>query len=218
MKAFISYSSYDKNYAANVKQILDRFGVDSFMAHEDIRTSHVWMNRIIEELKVMDVFIPLISSNFIEKSDWTQQECGFAFNQHVVRKVQIVPLMIEGSLPTGFLSTIQGSSITDLLENLIRPLLEERPLDMIDAIINDLRNAGTYRYAENVMQLLLPYYDKFNKRQVDKFVNNSISNNQVFDASRCATDYIPRFVKINRKKLANTTVKKINDKISWVNV
>jgi hypothetical protein len=68
------------------------------------------------------------------------------------------------------------------------------------------------------MQLLLPYYDKFNKRQVDKFVNNSISNNQVFDASRCATDYIPRFVKINRKKLANTTVKKINDKISWVNV
>ena len=74
---FISYASADRKLAAQVKAALLECGVDGFMAHEDIHVSQEWRDRILEELRRMEVFVPLLSRHF-KSSDWTSQESGAA--------------------------------------------------------------------------------------------------------------------------------------------
>jgi hypothetical protein len=57
MKTFISYSMADKARAAETKKVLDRLEIDSFMAHEDLVASEEWKERILDELKVSDIFV-----------------------------------------------------------------------------------------------------------------------------------------------------------------
>lgn len=62
--AFISYSTKEKAYSADVKRILEEYGVDCFLAHEDLVVSEEWKHRILEELRRCNVFIPLLKRPF----------------------------------------------------------------------------------------------------------------------------------------------------------
>ena len=48
-KIFISYSVKDKEIAGKVKDILSRFNISAFLAHQDIEVSEEWEKRILEE-------------------------------------------------------------------------------------------------------------------------------------------------------------------------
>ncbi|WP_235596800.1 toll/interleukin-1 receptor domain-containing protein [Leptospira alstonii] len=82
MKAFISYSTVNKRVAGKIQNILDHFGILSFLAHEDIKVSSEWQTVILNELAKSDLFVALLSNEY-EKSPWCVQEAGIAAFQEM---------------------------------------------------------------------------------------------------------------------------------------
>lgn len=213
LKAFISYSSKDKLIGGKIKEKLDSFSIEGFLAHDDIYVAEEWKQRIREELSKSDIFIPLLSKNFKE-SDWCQQELGIAY----YRDIFIIPLQLDANTnPFGFINHIQGKQFefrfiecqgmriiqehSDLLTYLIQPIVGEFPSPMIPAVIKELERAGSYCYAERVMELLVPYFDKFKREDIDTFIDAAINNNQIFVAALCRGEYLPKFIEINKDKI-----------------
>ena len=80
LKLFISYSHKDRKLAKQVKKCLLTFGLNVFLAHDDIEASVQWANEIVAALKESDVFPPLLTDAF-SASDWTDQETGVALGR-----------------------------------------------------------------------------------------------------------------------------------------
>ncbi|NQU83152.1 MAG: toll/interleukin-1 receptor domain-containing protein [Parcubacteria group bacterium] len=103
-KVFISYSVKDKNLAEVVKKNLEESGFVVFLAHETVGLSEIWINRIFQEIKACDIFLPIRTENFTQQV-FPEQECGMAIGHGKC----IIPLII-GTDPRhfGFLHFHQG--------------------------------------------------------------------------------------------------------------
>jgi len=197
IRAFISYSSKDKDFAGKIKDKLSEFDIKCFLAHEDMNTSAAWEQQIINELKKCDIFIPILSYNF-RKSDWTQMELGSI----ILRKILIIPLSLDETVPFGFIRQLNGKSIgSDIpISYLITPILERRQLTrhMTYLLIKKLRAAGSFMDAECLMGLLEPYFKTLSPRDRDRLVEYSIENNQIWSADNCR-ELLKSFLRIHRK-------------------
>lgn len=209
---FISYSSADKQRAAEVKTALAACGIDGFMAHDDIHVSQQWRDRILDELRRMQVFVPLLSSNF-KTSDWTAQEAGAA----VVRAdVLIIPVSLDGTVPYGFLNHFQGRP----LPRPIHPaffrdvLLMNRPHIVIETLIDELESAGTFRGAEALMQPLFPFFDKLTPAEAERIIDISIDNDQIWNASKCRGIYLPALLQAAQGKVPASKLQELRDVIA----
>jgi hypothetical protein len=96
-RLFISHISENKDRATRLRDCLVPFAVSGFVAHEDIVPTLEWQSEIERALQTMEAFVAIHTPGF-SKSNWTQQEVGFA----VGRRVPIISLQM-GELPTGFL-------------------------------------------------------------------------------------------------------------------
>lgn len=101
-RLFISHLAIHKNKATRLKSCLVRYGIDGFVAHEDIEPTLEWQNEIENALRTMDAFLAIHTAGF-SKSIWAQQEVGYA----VGRGVQTISLQM-GEDPTGFISKHQA--------------------------------------------------------------------------------------------------------------
>jgi|GEM_PF-2516240 len=99
---FISHKNKDKIFAKDLKKNLERFGIASFVAHEDIHPSTEWVVEIEKALFSMDALVALLTKGFSE-SVWTNQEIGVAYG----RNTFILSLRM-GEDPSGFVSKFQG--------------------------------------------------------------------------------------------------------------
>ncbi len=199
LKAFISYSSKDKIVGAKVKDVLSNFSIEGFLAHDDINVSEEWKKRIREELDKSDIFVPLLSKNF-KDSDWAPQEAGIA----CVGDILIIPLRLDETIPFGFIDHLQGKPITEKdipLNHLIKPIIDKFPEYMIAKVVKKLEEVRSFRYAERVMELLIPYFNNFEEKNIDMFMDVAITNGQIWSADLCRTEYLPKFIKINRNKI-----------------
>jgi hypothetical protein len=202
LNAFISYSTTDKHVAGKVKDALEKFAVSSFMAHETIEVSQQWQDEIIKHLRTADIFIPLLSANF-NASIWALQEVGFIVSRP---DVPIIPLSLDGTLPRGFIGQFQAKRLLiegDYLPQVIPPVVNRRPEQMIPKVINVLKDVRGFRYAEAVMALLVPdHLDKFMDSDVKAFADACINNSQIWNAGDCQRTYIPKFLEIHGTKLS----------------
>jgi AbiJ N-terminal domain 3/TIR domain len=101
-RLFISHIAIHKDKAIRLKSCLARYGIDGFVAHEDIEPTLEWQSEIEKALRTMDAFVAIHTVGFA-KSIWTQQEVGYA----VGRGVKIISLQM-GEDPTGFISKHQA--------------------------------------------------------------------------------------------------------------
>lgn len=108
VRVFLSHSTSDKQSATKLKLTLLNWGIELFVAHEDIGVSEEWRIQIIKALSSMDAFAALLTTNFKE-SNWTDQEFGYALAKNTV----IIPL-IYGINPYGFMEAKQGIKIKGL--------------------------------------------------------------------------------------------------------
>ena len=213
IKVFISYSTEDKLIAAKIKEILMSFGIKCFMAHDDIEISEEWKLRILNELNEADIFIPLLSDNF-KSSDWCSQESGIA----CYRNILFIPLTLNKKIhPYGFMNFRQGGFIkrdSIPLEYLINPILVNFPrLNILDNLIDELNGVIGYRRAERLMGNLKPFFDKLSVDEVNKVIDFSISNDQIWDAGRCKRYYLPKFIKINEDKIEKNKLQELSSLI-----
>lgn len=216
IKVFISYSNEDKLVGVGIKKTLTNHGIESFLAHNDIEVSEAWRDRILEELHEADVFIPILSDNFI-KSAWCSQEAGIA----CYRKILIIPISLDTTIPYGFMNHFQGEKIKPRYsrhispELILGPIIKKFPeIKILDLLINNLENCHNFRNCEASMNGLEPYFDQLNNEQIDRVIDISIRNNQIWDATRCINYYLPKFIKINKTKIDETKLNKLLKLIS----
>lgn len=106
VKIFLSYSTRNKKLASVLKEELEKYGLDVFLAHQTIRVSHEWEKRILTELNDCHVFVALLTKES-RKSEWTDQEAGFA----MAYGKKIIPLLRSQKVPHGFLNRFQADKI-----------------------------------------------------------------------------------------------------------
>ena len=208
LKAFVSYSHHDRRLASHVKDHLEEYKIPTFLAHEDINVSQEWRDRIMIELNTSDVFIPLLSKSF-KDSDWAPQEIGITIGRS---NVLVIPLSIDGTNPFGFIANIQGKRIdnnANYYSLLIEPILAKFPHAVIPSLIERLSMAGNFRNAEALMLPLVSKFAEFDQTEINKFIDVSIGNNQVWNAADCKTKYIPSFLRLHRSKINKKIVKEL---------
>ncbi|MEQ1739836.1 MAG: toll/interleukin-1 receptor domain-containing protein [Methyloglobulus sp.] len=101
-KLFLSHLASFKAQTAKLQQVLRKYAISSFVAHEDIEPSKEWQIEIEAALHTMDAMAVLLMPGFKE-SNWCDQEVGFA----VGRDVLIIPVR-KGLDPYGFIGKYQG--------------------------------------------------------------------------------------------------------------
>lgn len=190
----------DKQIAGRVKTVLSEYRVDAFLAHEDIDISQEWKNRISQELNKANIFIALLSVAF-KQSDWASQEIGLAYANS---DMLIIPLSVDGTVPFGFISHIQGKRLpADGLygDLLIEPITSRFPHEIIPVLIERMARAKNFRGAEALMLPLLPLFDKFTDDEIDAFTTASIENAQIWNAAECCKKYLPTFLEVHWSRI-----------------
>ena len=100
--AFLSYSHKNRKLARRLKEGLAEFGIEAFLADDDIGVSEHWRRVILKKLRDCEMFIPILTDAFVE-SEWTDQEAGFA----LARGKRVVPLKVDLG-PYGFIGAFQA--------------------------------------------------------------------------------------------------------------
>jgi hypothetical protein len=217
--AFISYSHEDRKYGAQAKSVLADVGIEAFLAHDDLHVSDEWRKRIIEELNRCDLFVPLLSKNFLA-SKWAPQEVGFIISRP---EVAIAPISLDGTTPFGFISHVQSRKITKdgiTLELLVDPLAGLIPRKILPGLIRVASNAGSFRFAEARMAPLVPYFPKLRREEAQALAEASVSNGQIWSANLCRTEYLPKLVRHQAKNIASKTLRALKFQIAndkWYN-
>lgn len=101
-RLFISHLATHRKFAAALQESLDRYGISSFVAHNDIEPTKEWQTEIEVALSSCDGLVALLHNNFHE-SNWTDQELGFAMG----RGVPILTVGL-GENPYGFIGKFQA--------------------------------------------------------------------------------------------------------------
>jgi hypothetical protein len=101
-KLFISHLASFKKTIGYLKLELEKYGISSFVAHEDIEPTKEWQVEIEKGLFSMDALCAVLMPGFKE-SNWTDQEVGVAIGRNVL----IIPVRKDLD-PYGFIGKYQG--------------------------------------------------------------------------------------------------------------
>ncbi|WP_271528809.1 toll/interleukin-1 receptor domain-containing protein [Bradyrhizobium sp. CCBAU 25338] len=189
MYAFMSYQTEDRFVAANVAGLLETLGIRSFMAHEHIEVSIQWRDEILRQIGLADLFVPILSQRYYA-SIWCKQESGIA----AFRRMTIIPLSLDGSIPQGAINHIQSSPLLNgqaTYQQIFPGLASHDVAFTVNAGMRLIAGSRTFRSAEYNFQLTLPYLNRATDAQIVELLNISHRNDQVQHASLCAREYLP---------------------------
>lgn len=91
VRVFISHCHEDAMFVSDVRDLLKGFGIDAFVAHNDINPTKRWRDTIRVALSTCDFMMALLHERFHE-SQWCDQEVGWALG----RGIPVMPIRREG--------------------------------------------------------------------------------------------------------------------------
>lgn len=194
LRLFLSHSSRRALQVTQIKTELLEFGIDAFVAHEDIEPTTDWLNEIRRSLNTCHALAAILCDDF-KTSMYCDQEIGFALQ----RGILVIPVRVALD-PYGFMAPLQGVAAFKMkpaeiaLE--IRKLVSNHPTtkdaavaaervalaNLVDGFISS-SNYGT----STTLLKRLESYEKLPRALVDKIAANWEKNDQI---SGCAG--IPR--------------------------
>ena len=179
IRLFISYSTEDKEIAGSIKQYLEAFGLEVFLAHEDLEPSVEWQTEIEQNLRWCDILLPLLTEQYRE-SNWTNQETGMAY---ALGKL-VVPIKISID-PYGFIARYQALKFEPSKPNTsCKKIIDviaskEQFLEPVkDCIIRSFVNSSSYIEA-NKRSKMLSDFAPFNINQCNEIIRAYIYNQQI---------------------------------------
>ena len=179
MKAFISHARSNQDVALNLKDLLEAIGLETFVAHLDLRPSQDWRNVIVDQLRSCELFVPLLSSAF-KRSDWCGHEAGMAIGRS--EALLILPISLDGTEPFGLLSNLQSYSLEggEVSEEIFLSAIGSKwPAVAVDLYIQRLDGAHSFRAAESLMRPLVPYFAGLTRAQATLIARKSVENGQI---------------------------------------
>jgi TIR domain len=154
-RMFISHVATHKTQAQQLKIAFIKYGITSFVAHDDIEPTKKWLEEIQTALYSMDAIVALITTDFIT-SKWCDQEVGIAMGLGRL----VVPVRV-GADPYGFLGKYQGlSSHGKTMEQVAREIFsiisthEMTQLKVASVLVEQLYTSNTYAESKNLMDML----------------------------------------------------------------
>lgn len=219
LRIFLSHSTEDLTLIKFIKSQLEWFGLDVFVAHEDIEPSTEWESAIIENLKSTDIFVPIITGNYYS-SNWTDQESGIAFS---IGK-DIIPVSIGDNLPRGFVNRYQalrfdasGPEVAEKsCEKIIETIRKKEKFtkSLLDSIINTLPTIPTFDQAGYKFETLSTF-ESFTPDQINAILYHSINNLQIYGSNRARSN-LDLLIKNNKKNAKTRLIKELKLKRdSW---
>lgn len=155
-RLFLTHVASRKQVAHELKSYLRIYGVDAFVAHDDIQAGKDWQIVIESALRSCDALAGLLHEGFRE-SEWCDQEVGVAFG----RGVPIVPIRFD-LLPYGFFGSVQAiNNASDLQTRelgyrLVLILLKDKRTagKLTESIVCALADATSFKQANLLSQML----------------------------------------------------------------
>ena len=137
LRIFVSHVAAQRARLARVRELLARWSINFFLAHDDIQVDADWSEELVRALGEMDAFVAVHSAGYAA-SVFCNQEAGFALAREVPRLA-----VLDGEAPCGFLNQRQGT-----------PWREDQAL--ADAIVNVFSNneVTSARIAESFAKAL----------------------------------------------------------------
>lgn len=215
--AFISYSHLDRHFGAQAKAVLEAFGFETFLAHEDLQISAEWRERVLEELRQCILFVPLLSKSFVG-SEWAAQEIGFVVSRP---EVVIAPVSLDDTTPFGFISHLQSRRITAegiTQKLLVEPLARKLPRQLLPVLIYTSAESPTFRAAEENMRPLVPLFKLFTPEEAQILASAAVENGQIWSAQLCRDEFLPEFIRLQSHNIKPTTLRALQYQIehdSW---
>jgi hypothetical protein len=154
-RVFMSHITADKATISEMKTELSRYGIDSFVAHEDIEPTKEWVTEIEVALATCHATVAFLTPEF-HSSKWTDQELGYCLH----RGVLIVPIRL-GCDPYGFLGRYQApqgaAKTTAALASVLFNIFIEHELtagEMASAVVNYFAASSSFNETRRRMQLV----------------------------------------------------------------
>ena len=190
IRVFISHLSEDRVLANGLQARLERWGIASFVAHDDIEPGQTWQDEILRALSSMDLLVALLTTAFKE-SDWTNQEIGYAIG----RGVPVLSVRI-GRDPYGFIARYQAinnreANSSQIADEIFRYVLGDENLTnpATDVYLHALSDSGSFDRS-NDLAYYLPRIAALSPEQEQSLVETFNMNGQVREAWRIREDII----------------------------
>ena len=149
LKVFLSHLTSQKEQAAHIQTALGRYGMSSFVAHNDIQPTVEWQIEIETALATSDLLVALIHPDFI-KSAWCDQEIGYALG----RGIPVFAVKC-GADPHGFVGRFQAfngnaKTPTQIAVELFQAAMDHKVLQdrMAEILIGLFINSGSFQAAK----------------------------------------------------------------------
>ena len=182
---FLSHKVEVKEEVQALKEGLEFYGIEAFVAHSDIEPGTDWQDEILGALEDMDAFVPILTEGFRD-SPWTDQEVGYA----IAAEVPIIPLRVDMD-PYGFIGKYQGLSCdwNNAPMEIIAALIDNPK--MVDAFIDAVSECPDYGSANRLSEIL-PSIQELTEAQISRLVsvfndNEQIGNSYGFNGTNPST-------------------------------
>jgi hypothetical protein len=188
-KVFVSHSHVDYDKAMWIKEDLERYGLEVFVAHRDITPSLEWRNEIVGQIKSCDLFVALLTFSY-KDSHWCDQECGIAF----ANSKPMLPVAIE-LMPYGFLESYQAliwdpTDIRKSRANMIRAILSGQSIPT-ELVVAGVVTSDSFAEAGEALGILLRRGD-LTDEQIHRVATACFKNTQIIGSST-AQKLVPEF-------------------------
>ena len=182
LRIFISHLAVERVFAAELKTIFLRFGISSFVAHNDIEPTKEWQDEIEGALASCDALIALLHPDF-HGSNWTDQEIGFAMG----RGVPTFAVRL-GKDPYGFIGRFQafngiGKSAESLAREIFRVAQKQKSIQfkLAELLVRLFENSRSFAQSKERIGYLeeLEFWNK----QFSERVENAVTSNDQISGS-----------------------------------
>ncbi|MDE1768395.1 MAG: toll/interleukin-1 receptor domain-containing protein [Candidatus Micrarchaeota archaeon] len=201
-KIFISHAAEGKFLAGQIKgYLLYNFGLDVFVAHDDIKPLSDWREELLKGMKESNVIIILLTKDCRE-SEWVDQESGMG----VILGHKIIPISVDGTTPHGFINKYQAfkwSGEFDAGMSRLITLMTRQGLITIDNFIDKLDRTTDFHDAKRNLKTIMNMEDdgvKLDQKQVNRIVDIT-KHNYAVSNSFSAESLIAEFIKKHKKDI-----------------
>lgn len=155
LRLFVTHTHENRQLAGDLKRAFDLYGIDAFVAHDDIAPTREWENEIIVALRSCNVLVALLSAD-APASAWVDQECGWA----MARDIPIISVDV-GIVPYGFLGRYQalpsrGREAHEVARDIVQTLLQNPRTywTLVEGMVTRFEQSGHFHEANRLFVLL----------------------------------------------------------------
>lgn len=176
VRVFLSHLSEHREFAAELQEAMEEYGLTAFVAHNDIEPTAEWQNEIETALSTCEVLIALMHNGFKESS-WTDQEVGFAMG----RGLPVFSVRYDQD-PYGFIGRFQAfngnGKTADILAKEIFDVLRQHKQTqrrMADVLVARFESSYSFQNAKSNIGLLeeLNIWNPNYSERIEKAVENN---------------------------------------------